>query len=129
MGPGAGPRAEARAVPGIPQDVHDAIETAVRGAAARVLNMTADDLGKALTAGKTMATIAAEKNVPLTTVQNAMLNARRFAINQALAAGKITREQATALLQTGPGFARGQGAGMRAGAGPQMGMHRHGHRR
>jgi hypothetical protein len=125
LGPGA------QRVPGIPEDVHEAIETAVRGAAARVLNMTPDDVNKALTGDKTMAVLAAEKNVSLATVRTAMTNARRFAINQALAAGKITREQANALLETGPRFAGGPGARAmpRSGMSPGMGMHHRGPRR
>jgi hypothetical protein len=141
MMPGGAPGPGAQRVPGIPQDVHESIETAVRGAAARVLNMTPDDLNNALRGGKTMAVIAAEKNMPLATVRTAMTNARRFAINQALAAGKITREQANALLQAGPRFAQGRGAGMGrhpgmgpatgpgAGMGPGPGMPQHGPRR
>jgi hypothetical protein len=106
----------------IPADVHKAIETAVRAAAARVLKMTPEALDKEMAAGKTMAAIAAAQNVPLTTVRNAMQNARKFAVNQALAAGKITKAQADALLQAGPRWSTAGGPGARPMVGPRQGM-------
>jgi hypothetical protein len=114
-GPGAGPGAAIAAT--IPGEVRESIDAAVRGAAARVLRIAPEDLEKELAAGKTMAALASEKNVSLTTVRNAMVNARRFAVNQALAAGKITREQANALLQAGPRALQGRGRGMGPGSG------------
>jgi hypothetical protein len=115
-GPGAGGFAAT-----VPADVHKAIETAVRAAAARVLKITPDALDKEMAAGKTMAAIAAAKNVSLDTVRNAMLNARKFAVGQALQAGKITKAQADTLLQAGPRW----GATGRPGVGPVLGT-RHG---
>jgi hypothetical protein len=84
--------------------------------------MTPADLTKERAAGKTMAFLAGAKNVPLQTVQTAMLNARKYAINQALASGKITKAQADALLQAGPrfGMANRPGAGT-MGTGTMMG--------
>jgi hypothetical protein len=132
--PAVGPRgpavqAPASARPGrpagvaatIPADVHNAIETAVRAAAARVLKITPEALDKEMAAGKTMAAIAAAKNVPLATVRNAMQNARKYAVNQALAAGKITRAQADALLQAGPRWGTASGSGARPMMGPRQG--------
>ncbi|MDR7417918.1 MAG: hypothetical protein QN178_03300 [Armatimonadota bacterium] len=131
----------------IPADVHKAIQTAVHAAAARTLKITPEALDKEIAAGKTMAAIAAARNVPLATVRTAMLNARKYAVNQALAAGKITKAQADALLQAGPRWnvtdgpgarpmmgprqGMGPGAGARQGAGPRRGhmrygMHRYG---
>ncbi|MDQ7841460.1 MAG: hypothetical protein RDU83_10595 [bacterium] len=108
-GPGAGVATT------IPADVHKAIETATQAAAARVLKMTQADLAKERAAGKTLAYLAGAKNVPLQTVQTAVVNARKFAVNQALASGKITKAQADALLQAGPRF----GMGNRSGASQQ----------
>jgi hypothetical protein len=89
--------------------------------------MTPADLNKERAAGKTMAFLAGAKNVPLQTVQTAMVNARKYAINQALASGKITKAQADALLQAGPRFGAanrpGTGAtGTRTTMGPRPGM-------
>jgi len=114
--PGAGVAAT------IPADVHKAIETAVFAAAARVLKMTPEEFEKERAAGKTLAVLAAAKNVPLSSVQTAMVNARKFAINQALAAGKITKAQADALLQVGPWFGRTATPGQRPMVSPRQGM-------
>lgn len=117
-GPGAGRGPGAGVATTIPADVHKAIETATQAAAARVLKMTPADLAKERAAGKTLAYLAGAKNVPLQTVQTAMVNARKFAINQALASGKITKAQADALLQAGPRF----GVTNQPGARPMMGQ-------
>lgn len=106
----------------IPAEVHTAIETAVRAAAARVLNIAPEALAQEMASGKTMAAIAAARNVPLATVQTAMTNARKYAVGQALAAGKITREQADALLQAGPRFASLGQPGARPMMGPAYGV-------
>ena len=56
MGPGQGQGQSGRGpVIGIPDDVHQAIETAVRAAAARVLKITPEELDRARASGKTMA--------------------------------------------------------------------------
>ncbi len=121
-GPGAGIAAA------IPADVHKAIEAATQAAAARVLKITPAELEKERAAGKTMAYLAGAKGVPPQTVWNAMQNARKYAINQAAAAGKITKAQADALLQAGPRFGvTGQpGADQRPGGGPRGGRMRDG---
>jgi hypothetical protein len=117
--PGQGPGANAAAT--IPAEVHAAIETAVRGAAARVLRITPEALAQEMASGKPMAAIAAVRNVPLATVQTAMTNARKYAVGQALAAGRITKEQADALLQAGPRFAGLTQPGARPMMGPAYG--------
>lgn len=121
-GPGSGTDAT------IPDGVHKAIETATHSAAARVLKMTLTEFEKERAAGKTMMFLAGAKNVPIRTVRTAVWNARKYAINQALAAGKITRAQADALLQSGPRFGTtgGPGAGMRDGRARGGMMHRFG---
>ncbi|MDR7542981.1 MAG: hypothetical protein QN120_01875 [Armatimonadota bacterium] len=106
----------------IPADVREAIETAVRAAAARVLKMTPEEFEKERVAGRTLAALAAATNVPLGTVQTAMANARKFAINQALAAGRINKAQADALLRAGPWFGRASGPGQAPAMGPRLGM-------
>jgi hypothetical protein len=105
----------------IPADVHKAIETAVYAAAARVLRMTPEEFEKERAAGKTLAALAAAKNVPLATVQTAVVNARKYAINQARAAGKLTKAQADALLQAGPRFGRARESGQWPMVGPRQG--------
>jgi hypothetical protein len=119
-GPGQGPAANIAAA--IPAEVHAAIETAVRGAAARVLKITPEVLNQEMASGKTMAAIAASRNMPIATIQTAMTNARKFAVGQALAAGKITKEQADALLQAGPRFASLGRPGARPMMGPAYGQ-------
>jgi hypothetical protein len=106
-GPGAGPQGVAQT---IPAEVHAAIQTATQAAAAQVLGMTPEALRQALTTSR-MAAIAAQKNVPLSTVQAAMRQARTQTINDLVKTGKLTAAQAAVLLQAGRG----------AGVGPQQG--------
>lgn len=125
-GPGAGVGST------IPTEVRTAIQNASQAAAAEVLGMTPQALQSELAARKTMAAIAAAKNVPLDKVLAAMQAARKDAINKALKEGKINQVQADRLLQTGPrmsaapasgpgqGIARGQGRfAARPGRGPR----------
>lgn len=112
-GPGGGPLAVGQT---IPAEVHAVIEAATQAAAAKVLGMTPEALRQAL-ATKRMVAIAAEKNVPIATVQTAMRTARAEAINELVKTGKLTAQQAALLLQAGPGRAPGHGPGM--GRGPR----------
>lgn len=80
--------------------------------------MTPQALQQELAARKTMAAIAAAKNVPLDRVLTAMQDARKEAIDKALREGKINQVQADRLLQAGPR------ASAAPGAGPGMGMGR-----
>lgn len=118
-GAGRGPVAGVAAT--VPADVHKAIEAATQAAAARALKMTPVEFEKERTAGKTLAVLAGARNVPLQTVQNAMQNARKYAINQAVAAGKLTKAQADALLQAGPRFGVTGQPGARPAMGPRQG--------
>lgn len=119
-GPGIGPLAVGQT---IPADVHAAIEAGVQAAAANALGMTPEALRQAL-ATKPMVVVAAEKNVPIATVGAAMQQARTTAINDLVKAGKLTAQQATVLLQAGPGRGRGFGGGVGAqpGYGPGYGI-------
>ena len=103
----------------IPAEVHAAIETATRAAAAKALGITPEVLAQEFAAGKTMVALAAAKNVPVATVQAAMVTARNAAIDSALQAGKITAEQAAWLKQMGPGRGRLGRAGRGPGQGPR----------
>lgn len=114
--PGSGPGA---GVAAIPADVHTAIETATRAAAAKALGITPEALAQEFAAGKTMVALAAAKNVPIATVRTAMVTARNAAIDSALGAGKITAEQAAWLKQMGPGRGRPGGGGRGPGQGPR----------
>ena len=107
----------------IPADVHTAIQTATQAAAAKVLGMTPEALRQALTTSR-MATIAAQKNVQLATVQAAMKQARTQTINDLVKAGKLTASQAAWLLQAGPGRGRGAGGGPQQGPGQGAGRGR-----
>lgn len=108
-GPGAGIGAT------IPAEVRTAIESATHAAAAKVLGMTPQALEQELAARKTIAAIAAAKNVPLERVLTAMQDARKDAINKALKEGKINQVQADRLLQAGPRVSAAPGAGPGAG--------------
>lgn len=65
--------------------------------AAGALNMTASELRVALAGGANLTRIAAQKGVELTAVQEALRTARIAEVDQALADGLITAEQATLL--------------------------------
>jgi hypothetical protein len=72
-------------------------------AAAEALGMTVDELSNQLWAGETLSSLAEEKGVELTTVQEAMQAARateaKTQIEQAVADGTMTQEQADWLLE------------------------------
>ena len=110
----------------IPAEVHAAIETATRAAAAKALGITPEVLAQEFAAGKTMVAVAAAKNVPVATVQAAMVTARNAAIDSALQAGKITageggRGQHRGARGGRAGGGGGGGGGGRAGRGPGQG--------
>jgi len=72
-------------------------------AAAKALNMSAEQLSTQLWGGRTLAQLAEKAGVKLEDVQTAMANARkeaqRAAIEQAVTDGRLTRQQADWLLQ------------------------------
>ena len=96
-------------------------------AVAKALNMSPDDLFTELHSGKTLAQIAQEKGVDLSSVQKTLqadrVQAMKDAINQAVQSGRITKEQGDWLTQGldkgwlggagrfGPGFGYGRGMG------------------
>jgi hypothetical protein len=110
-GPGAGVGTT------IPAEVRTAIQNASQAAAVKTLGMTPQALQQELAARKTMAAIAAAKNVPLDKVLAAMQAARKDAIDKALKEGKINQVQADRLLQTGPSVSAAPGTGPGAGIG------------
>lgn len=62
-------------------------------AAATALGMSSQDLMTALRSGQTLAQLAQEKNVDPNTVKTAILNAEKAAVDQAVAAGRLTQAQ------------------------------------
>ncbi len=103
--------------------------------AAKALGLTPDELTAEFQAGKTLAQIAKERGVELADVQKALLDARKTALDKAVADGLITQEQADWMLDHmqsmwqdpdgddfGPGWGMmgrgwGRGRGMRPGWG------------
>ncbi|KRE53684.1 SHOCT domain-containing protein [Paenibacillus sp. Soil522] len=67
-------------------------------AIAEALGLTADELKAELAAGKTLAAIAAEKNVAVQTLIDLQVNDRKTKLAEQLAAGTITQEQYDAKL-------------------------------
>lgn len=89
-------------------------------AAAKLLNMTTEELSTQLWGGQTLADLADEANVDLQALRDAVDAANQAAlreeIEQAVEEGKLTREQADWLLQgLDKGYAFGKGAGKGAG--------------
>jgi hypothetical protein len=101
--------------------------------AARELGMTNTELVTALGGIKSIAQVAAEHNVAVSTIVDAFLAPRIENLNAAVAAGRITQEQADQMLATmrthvteeinevwtpnGPGAGTGTGTGPGTGAG------------
>lgn len=104
--------------------LHDGVPGGGRGrglgqpeleAAAKVLNMTADELNTALQSGKTLDQLAQDANVDIQDVQDAIQAAHaaemRTRIEQAVTDGTITQENADWLLEgLDKGFIGGPGA-------------------
>lgn len=63
-------------------------------AAAKALGMTADELKTELQSGKTLADVATEKNVDIATVKQAIIDAAKAEVDQAVTDGKLTQAQA-----------------------------------
>jgi hypothetical protein len=99
-------------------------------AAAKALGMTVQDLMTELRAGKSLADVAGEKKVPLTTLTGALQKAAEDQLAQAVKDGKLTQAQADARKAElpariadevqhkggGPGRGHGFGPGGRPGA-------------
>jgi len=91
------------------------------GTIAKALGMNASDLQTELQAGKSVADVAQEKNVPLDTVVNAMLADIRTNLTQLLQ----TKPGTGGFFGFGPGYGYGPG-GMTRNFGPRGPMHRFG---
>ncbi len=68
--------------------------------AAQVLGMNQTDLVTALNTGKTIADVANDKGVAVDKIVDAFVTARKAALDQAVASGKITQAQEDAMLAT-----------------------------
>ena len=94
----------------LPGGVHEQVWTAV----AKELGLTYDRLQEEL-ATKTLTQLAQEKNVAIERLQNIYKAAHKTALDQLVAEGKLTREQADAMIQrmvaTGWPMLDGQGRG------------------
>ncbi len=77
--------------------VNASISNAGLQAAASTLGMSTTDLTTALRGGKTLLTLAQEKNVDVAKLRTAIANAEKAAIDQAVKDGKLTQAQADAL--------------------------------
>jgi polyhydroxyalkanoate synthesis regulator phasin len=75
--------------PGIKGLIGKGVDTA-----AGALGITADELKADLKGGKSIADVAAEKKVPLDTVTKALTDAATKAVDDAVASGKLSKDQA-----------------------------------
>ncbi len=73
------------------------IANAALEAAAKALGMSTTDLTTALRGGKTLLTLAQEKNVDVTKLRTAIADAEKAAIDQAVKDGTLTQAQADSL--------------------------------
>lgn len=114
-------------------------ENSLISIAAEKLGLTNDELIAELQAGKTIADVAVEKNVAVDTIVDAVLAAHTERLNEQVANGQLTQEQADAMLVlmkanvteriNGQGPAQGQGFGFGGGRGDHAGMGMMGGRR
>jgi hypothetical protein len=73
-------------------------ENSLIAVAAEKLGLTTQELLAELQAGKTIAEVAAEKNVAVDTIVEAVIAARSERLNQLVTDGQLTQEQADAML-------------------------------
>src|SRR5688572_3056980 len=73
-------------------------ENSLISIAAEKLGLTNDELIAELQAGKTIADVAAEKNVAVDTIVDAIVAAHTERLNEQVANGQLTQEQADAML-------------------------------
>lgn len=85
-----------RAAAGARKAAH-AFAVNVMEAAAKTLNMTTDELRTALKGGKSLSTIAAERGVDKSNLKAGITNEVNKQLDQAVADGKLTREQANTI--------------------------------
>lgn len=82
--------------------MHDsmtAVHDRVVEAAANVLGLTTDEVTEAMTAGKSFTTLATERAVDADTLNAAIQQAHRAALDQAVSEGKLTQEQADLMVE------------------------------
>ncbi len=111
-------------------------ENSLIAVAAEKLGLTTQELLTELQAGKTIADVAAEKNVAVDTIVEAVIAPRTERLNQLITDGQLTQEQADAMLTLmkanvterinaewpAGGFGRGMMGGGRWGGGMMGGM-------
>lgn len=107
----------------------------VATAVSDLLGMSSEDIAAQRGAGKSLADIAASKNVDKDKLVDTILSAKKAAMDEAVKDGRITQEQADQMLETmksrvtdrvddatvGPRGGRGQGGGMGMGRGMGLG--------
>lgn len=98
------------------------LRTVSQAAIAETLGLTAEELETALANGERVFDLAAAAGVTMTDLQTAVQTATAAAIEQAVADGLITQEQADSFLQNQGQFGRG-GRGMHGGGMGGPGMH------
>jgi len=97
-----------------------AYDEVIHAKLAEALGMSVADFEAARAEGLTLAALAAEQGVSLEDLQVVMLEARAEALEQALADGAITKEQADWLLERGSmGYGPGSAQGLCDGTGPR----------
>lgn len=113
-------------------------ENSLISIAAEKLGITTDELVAELQAGKSIADVAGEKNVSVDTIVDAVIATRTDRLNELVANGQLTQEQADAMLAemktrvteriNQPGLPQGRGFGFfgnggcdRSGMGGRMG--------
>lgn len=79
------------------RQVFRAFSKAALDGAAKALGMKSDDVLAALRGGKTLADLAKEKNVDPNKVKQAIVDAEKAALDQAVKDGKLTKERAEQL--------------------------------
>ena len=73
-------------------------ESSLVATAAQVLGMTQADLVAALNTGKTIADVAKDKGVATDKIVDAFIAARKMALDQSVASGRLTQAQEDAML-------------------------------
>ena len=89
--------------------LHEAAHDEMMAAFAAKLNIPVADLETRIANGETMAEIAVAEGYSLDEFRTLMLDVRSQAIDQALAAGKLTAEQAEWMKERGSGMMGGRG--------------------
>jgi hypothetical protein len=97
-------------------------ESILDNALSKVLNLSVDEIQAARDSGTTWASLASQQGVALEDLQQAIADAHKTMVDEALADGEITQAQADAMsarIDEGPGFGFQSHAGQMAGGGMQ----------